>query len=163
MGELILIRHGETEWSRSGQHTSWTDLPLTELGERQARALVPLLAEREIGLTLVSPYLRARRTAELAGLTEPRETPDLREWDYGAYEGITTVEIRRTRPDWNLWTDGVAPGPEEHPGRARRRSATGRTASWPRSARRRRASARRTSPWSPTHTSCACSPPATCG
>ncbi|MFH9617335.1 histidine phosphatase family protein [Streptomyces pratensis] len=116
MGELILIRHGETEWSRSGQHTSWTDLPLTELGERQARALVPLLAEREIGLTLVSPYLRARRTAELAGLTAPRETPDLREWDYGAYEGVTTVEIRRTRPDWNLWTDGVAPGSDEHPG-----------------------------------------------
>ncbi|MFD6281872.1 histidine phosphatase family protein [Streptomyces sp. NPDC060209] len=116
MGELILIRHGETEWSRSGQHTSYTDLPLTELGERQARALVPLLAEREIGLTLVSPYLRARRTAELAGLTAPRETPDLREWDYGAYEGVTTVEIRRTRPDWNLWTDGVAPGPQEHPG-----------------------------------------------
>ncbi|MFC9944498.1 histidine phosphatase family protein [Streptomyces pratensis] len=116
MGELILIRHGETEWSRSGQHTSWTDMPLTELGERQARALVPLLAEREIGLTLVSPYLRARRTAELAGLTAPRETPDLREWDYGAYEGVTTVEIRRTRPDWNLWTDGVAPGSDEHPG-----------------------------------------------
>ncbi|MFJ4125430.1 histidine phosphatase family protein [[Kitasatospora] papulosa] len=116
MGELILIRHGETEWSRSGQHTSWTDLPLTELGERQARALVPLLAEREIGLTLVSPLLRARRTAELAGLKAPRDTPDLREWDYGAYEGITTVEIRRTRPDWNLWTDGVAPGPDEHPG-----------------------------------------------
>ncbi|MEV0012222.1 histidine phosphatase family protein [Streptomyces sp. NPDC051840] len=116
MGELILIRHGETEWSRSGQHTSWTDLPLTELGERQARALAPLLTEREIGLTLVSPLLRARRTAELAGLDAPRETPDLREWDYGAYEGVTTVEIRRTRPDWNLWTDGVAPGPEEHPG-----------------------------------------------
>ncbi|MFH9466608.1 histidine phosphatase family protein [Streptomyces clavifer] len=116
MGELILIRHGETEWSRSGQHTSYTDLPLTELGERQARALVPLLADREIGLTLVSPYLRALRTAELAGLPAPRETPDLREWDYGAYEGVTTVDIRRTRPDWNLWTDGVAPGPEEHPG-----------------------------------------------
>ncbi|MER6240101.1 histidine phosphatase family protein [Streptomyces clavifer] len=116
MGELILIRHGETEWSRSGQHTSYTDLPLTGLGERQARALVPLLADREIGLTLVSPYLRALRTAELAGLPTPRETPDLREWDYGAYEGVTTVDIRRTRPDWNLWTDGVAPGPEEHPG-----------------------------------------------
>ncbi|GHA90195.1 MULTISPECIES: histidine phosphatase family protein [Streptomyces] len=116
MGELILIRHGETEWSRSGQHTSYTDLPLTGLGERQARALVPLLADREIGLTLVSPYLRALRTAELAGLPAPRETPDLREWDYGAYEGVTTVDIRRTRPDWNLWTDGVAPGPEEHPG-----------------------------------------------
>ncbi|WP_069169364.1 histidine phosphatase family protein [Streptomyces griseus] len=116
MGELILIRHGETEWSRSGQHTSYTDLPLTELGERQARALVPLLEEREIGLTLTSPYLRARRTAELAGLPAPRVTPDLHEWDYGAYEGVTTVDIRRVRPDWNLWTDGVAPGPAEHPG-----------------------------------------------
>ncbi|MFI8007577.1 histidine phosphatase family protein [Streptomyces sp. NPDC086010] len=117
MGELILIRHGETEWSRSGQHTSYTDLPLTELGERQARALVPLLEERQIGLTLVSPYLRARRTAELAGLTFLREMPDLHEWEYGAYEGVTTVEIRRTRPDWDLWTDGVALGSVEgHPG-----------------------------------------------
>ncbi|MGF1340508.1 histidine phosphatase family protein [Streptomyces flavovirens] len=116
MGELLLIRHGETEWSRSGQHTSHTDLPLTDLGERQARALVPVLAERRIGLTLVSPLLRARRTAELAGLAAPRVTPDLHEWDYGAYEGVTTVDIRRTRPDWNLWTDGVAPGPEDHPG-----------------------------------------------
>ncbi|MFD3653627.1 histidine phosphatase family protein [Streptomyces sp. NPDC058620] len=116
MGELILIRHGETEWSRSGQHTSYTDLPLTELGERQAKALVPLLAERHIGLTLTSPYIRARRTAELAELPAPRETPDLHEWEYGAYEGVTTVDIRRTRPDWNLWTDGVAPGPAEHPG-----------------------------------------------
>ncbi|MFD9545491.1 histidine phosphatase family protein [Streptomyces sp. NPDC060022] len=116
MGELILIRHGETEWSRSGQHTSHTDLPLTDLGERQARALVPLLADRHIGLTLVSPLIRARRTAELAGLRTPRVTPDLHEWDYGAYEGVTTVEIHRTRPDWNLWTDGVAPGPEGHRG-----------------------------------------------
>ncbi|WP_327113325.1 histidine phosphatase family protein [Streptomyces sp. NBC_01341] len=117
MGELILIRHGETEWSRSGQHTSYTDLPLTELGERQARALVPLLEGRQIGLTLVSPYLRARRTAELAGLTSPREMPDLHEWEYGAYEGVTTVEIRRTRPDWDLWRDGVALGSvEDHPG-----------------------------------------------
>ncbi|MFD3494076.1 histidine phosphatase family protein [Streptomyces sp. NPDC058690] len=116
MGELILIRHGETEWSRSGRHTSHTDLPLTALGERQARALVPLLADRKIGLTLVSPALRARRTAELAGLASPRITPDLHEWDYGGYEGVTTVEIHRTRPSWNLWTDGVAPGPEAHPG-----------------------------------------------
>ncbi|MFD9499267.1 histidine phosphatase family protein [Streptomyces sp. NPDC060035] len=116
MGELILIRHGETEWSRSGQHTSRTDLPLTDLGERQARALVPVLAGRHIGLTLVSPLIRARRTAELAGLRTPRVTPDLHEWDYGAYEGVTTVEIHRTRPGWNLWTDGVAPDPEGHPG-----------------------------------------------
>ncbi|MEV6166492.1 histidine phosphatase family protein [Streptomyces sp. NPDC052052] len=116
MGELILIRHGETEWSRSGRHTSHTDLPLTPFGERQARALAPLLADRQIALTLVSPSVRARRTAELAGLAAPRITPELREWDYGGYEGGTTEEIHRTRPDWNLWTDGVARGPEAHPG-----------------------------------------------
>ncbi|THA63238.1 histidine phosphatase family protein [Streptomyces sp. A0958] len=116
MGELILIRHGETEWSRNGRHTSHTDLPLTLLGERQARALAPLLADRAIALTLVSPLVRARRTAELAGLTAPRVTPELREWDYGGYEGITTEEIHRGRPGWNLWTDGVAAGPAAHPG-----------------------------------------------
>ncbi|WLQ39952.1 histidine phosphatase family protein [Streptomyces laculatispora] len=116
MGELILIRHGETEWSRNGQHTSHTDLPLTPLGERQARALAPLLADRDIALTLVSPSVRARRTAELAGLAAPRITPELREWDYGGYEGITTHEIHLTRPGWNLWTDGVTAGPEAHPG-----------------------------------------------
>ncbi|MER7548628.1 MULTISPECIES: histidine phosphatase family protein [Streptomyces] len=116
MGELILIRHGETEWSRSGQHTSYTDLPLTDVGERQARALVPLLVDRNVGLTLVSPMIRARRTAELAGLPDPRVTLELREWDYGGYEGVTTPAIRRTRPFWNLWTDGVDPGSDEHPG-----------------------------------------------
>ncbi|MEU8509431.1 histidine phosphatase family protein [Streptomyces brevispora] len=116
MGELILIRHGETEWSRNGQHTSHTDLPLTPLGERQARALAPLLADRDIALTLVSPSVRARRTAELAGLAAPRITPELREWDYGGYEGITTHDIHLTRPGWNLWTDGVTAGPEAHPG-----------------------------------------------
>lgn len=116
MGELILIRHGETEWSRNGRHTSYTDLPLTEFGETQARALVPLLADRQIGLSLVSPSVRARRTAELAGLTSPRIIPELREWDYGGYEGITTIDIHRTRPLWNLWTDGVEAGPTAHPG-----------------------------------------------
>lgn len=117
MGELIIIRHGETEWSRSGQHTSHTDLPLTGLGERQARALVPLLADRRIGLTLVSPLVRARRTAELAGLSDPRILPELHEWEYGAYEGVTTEEIHRTRPGWNLWHDGVEPGRDpDHPG-----------------------------------------------
>lgn len=116
MGELILIRHGETEWSLSGQHTSHTDLPLTAHGENQARALVPLLADRRIGLTLVSPLARARRTAELAALRSTRISPDLHEWNYGGYEGVTTEEIRRTRPDWDLWTDGTTPGPGGHPG-----------------------------------------------
>ncbi|MFF1482688.1 histidine phosphatase family protein [Streptomyces sp. NPDC058301] len=116
MGELILIRHGETAWTLTGQHTSHTDLPLTEHGEAQARAVAPLLAGRRIGLTLVSPAARARRTAELAGLTAPHVRPDLSEWDYGAYEGVTTPEIQRDRPDWNLWTDGVAAGPAAHPG-----------------------------------------------
>ncbi|NUK07419.1 histidine phosphatase family protein [Streptomyces lunaelactis] len=116
MSELILIRHGETAWTLSGQHTGHTDLPLTARGEDQARALVPLLADRRITLALVSPYQRARRTAELAGLTSTRVTDDLREWDYGGYEGLTTAEIHRTLPHWDMWTDGVAPGPAEHPG-----------------------------------------------
>ncbi|MGW2859702.1 histidine phosphatase family protein [Streptomyces sp. NPDC001205] len=116
MGELILVRHGETEWSLSGQHTSYTDLPLTAHGEEQARAVAPLLADRPVGPVLVSPVQRAVRTAELAGFKNARVTPDLHEWDYGGYEGITTAEIHRDRPDWNLWTDGVAPGPADHPG-----------------------------------------------
>ncbi|MFD8263887.1 histidine phosphatase family protein [Streptomyces griseoluteus] len=116
MGDLLLVRHGETEWSRSGQHTSWTDLPLTEHGEEQARSLTPLLAGRSFALTLTSPLGRARRTAELAGVTGAEPEPDLREWDYGGYEGITTVDIHRTRPDWDLWTDGAVPGPDGHPG-----------------------------------------------
>ena len=116
MGELVLIRHGETEWSASGQHTSYTDLPLTPRGEEQARTLAPLLASRHIGCVLTSPLERARQTAKLAGLDQPRVDPDLHEWDYGGYEGITTRDIHRTRPGWDLWTDGVIPGPEGHPG-----------------------------------------------
>ncbi|MEU0844426.1 histidine phosphatase family protein [Streptomyces sp. NPDC005962] len=117
MAELVLVRHGETEWSRTGQHTSWTDLPLTARGEEQARALRPLLAGRKIGLTLVSPLGRAVRTARLAGLDEGvRTEPELREWDYGGYEGVTTAEIHETRPGWELWTDGVVPGDTGHPG-----------------------------------------------
>ncbi|MCT7355451.1 histidine phosphatase family protein [Streptomyces sp. 15-116A] len=112
MGDLLLARHGETEWSRSGRHTGRTDLPLTATGEDQAKSLAPLLAGRRYSLVLTSPLLRARRTAELAGLADAVTEPDLREWDYGAYEGVTTAEIRRTRPGWDLWTDGVPPGPE---------------------------------------------------
>jgi probable phosphoglycerate mutase len=116
MGELVLIRHGETEWSQSGQHTSYTDLPLTEHGEEQARSLVPLLAGRHIGCVISSPLQRAQQTAKLAGLDHVRIDPDLHEWDYGGYEGVTTRDIHRTRPGWEIWTDGVVPGPEGHPG-----------------------------------------------
>ncbi|MFD7499451.1 histidine phosphatase family protein [Streptomyces sp. NPDC059850] len=116
MAELVLIRHGETEWSRTGKHTSWTDLPLTARGEEQARALRPLLAGRKVGLALVSPLGRAAQTARLAGLTEVHTEAELREWDYGGYEGVTTAEIHETRPGWELWTDGVAPGDVAHPG-----------------------------------------------
>jgi len=116
MGELVLIRHGETEWSLSGQHTSYTDLPLTSRGEEQARTLAPLLASRHLSCVLTSPLQRARQTAKLAGLDQARVDPGLHEWDYGGYEGVTTWEIHRTRPNWDLWTDGVVPGPEGHPG-----------------------------------------------
>ncbi|GHG98752.1 histidine phosphatase family protein [Streptomyces rubradiris] len=116
MGDLLLVRHGETEWSRSGQHTSWTDLPLTGQGEEQAKSLAPLLTGRTYARALSSPLSRALRTAELAGIPGIEPDPDLHEWDYGGYEGVTTVEIHRTRPDWDLWTDGVRPGPEGHPG-----------------------------------------------
>ncbi|MCF3129355.1 histidine phosphatase family protein [Streptomyces olivochromogenes] len=116
MGDLLLVRHGETEWSVSGRHTSWTDLPLTHDGEEQAKSLAPLLSGRTFVLALTSPLDRAIRTAELAGITGAEPEPDLHEWDYGGYEGVTTVDIHRTRPGWNLWLDGVPPGPAGHPG-----------------------------------------------
>ncbi|MDX3451480.1 histidine phosphatase family protein [Streptomyces sp. ME02-8801-2C] len=116
MGDLLLVRHGETEWSASGRHTSWTDLPLTPHGEEQAKSLVPLLAGRTFARVLTSPLTRAVRTAELAGLSGASTDPDLHEWDYGGYEGVTTHEIQRTRSDWFLFTDGVPPGPAGHPG-----------------------------------------------
>ncbi|MER6010858.1 histidine phosphatase family protein [Streptomyces bluensis] len=120
MSDLLLVRHGATAWSLSGQHTSWTDLPLTDEGRAQAREVAPLLRPEGISTVFVSPMERARQTAELAGLARPphdvRIDADLSEWDYGAYEGVTTAEIHRTRPDWFLFTDGVAPGPPEHPG-----------------------------------------------
>ncbi|MER6789949.1 histidine phosphatase family protein [Streptomyces sp. NPDC000658] len=116
MGDLFLVRHGETSWSRSGRHTGSTDVPLTDRGRAQARALAPLIRSHRIGAALVSPLQRARETAELVGLEDLRLDADLREWDYGGYEGVTTAEIQRTRPDWFLFTDGVTPGPPEHPG-----------------------------------------------
>ena len=103
--ELWLLRHGATEWARCGRHTGNTDLPLLPEGEAEARALTPLLAARAFDAVLVSPLQRARRTCELAGLAERAEVcDDLREWDYGAYEGITTAEIRRSVPDWTVFS-----------------------------------------------------------
>jgi probable phosphoglycerate mutase len=120
MGELILLRHGETEWSRDGRHTGRTDIPLTARGVAGAEALAPMVARRVAGDRLVavfaSPAQRAQRTAALAGLKVTKTDPDLWEWDYGGYEGITTPEIQRTRPGWNLWRDGVVPGDAGHPG-----------------------------------------------
>lgn len=116
MGELILLRHGETEWSRNGCHTGRTDVPLTERGEAAAVALAPALAKRQIVASFVSPAGRARRTAELAGLAGAQVDPDLQEWDYGGYERLTTPQIRQRQPGWYLWRDGVIPGDEEHPG-----------------------------------------------
>src|ERR1041384_5450925 len=97
--ELWLIRHGETEWSRSGQHTSRTDLPLTEEGERRAAELGRKLGGRGFALVLASPLRRALDTCRLAGY-QPEVAEELREWDYGDYEGKTTPEIRKTAPEW---------------------------------------------------------------
>ena len=102
--ELWVVRHGATEWSESGRHTSRTDLPLTPAGEARARALAPRLAEVSFDLVLTSPRQRARRTAELAGFPDAVADPDLTEWDYGEYEGITTAEIRERVPGWTVWT-----------------------------------------------------------
>jgi broad specificity phosphatase PhoE len=116
MGELILLRHGETEWSRAGRHTGLTDVPLTPAGEAAAAALAPVLARRDIRATCTSPLQRAARTAALAGLADVKQDPDLQEWDYGGYEGMTTAQIREQRPGWYLWRDGVVPGPAGYPG-----------------------------------------------
>ncbi|MGW1892265.1 histidine phosphatase family protein [Streptomyces sp. NPDC002004] len=116
MGELILIRHGQTEWSLSGRHAGRTDVPLTDAGEAAARALAPRLAPRRPAAVFSSPLSRAMRTAELAGLTGVTPDPDLIEWDYGGYEGLTATQIRERRPGWDLWRDGVVPGDADHPG-----------------------------------------------
>jgi probable phosphoglycerate mutase len=109
--EIVLVRHGETEWSRTLRHTGRTDIPLTERGIAEAEELRPVLAGREFERVLVSPLGRARETCRLAGLDGSAETTDaLLEWDYGEYEGITTAEIREGRPDWFLWRDGCPGG-----------------------------------------------------
>jgi probable phosphoglycerate mutase len=110
-GEVLLIRHGETEWSVSGQHTGVTDIPLTEHGRDEARQLRPLLAGADYALVLSSPLARARATCELAGLGHRMEVdPDLLEWNYGDYEGLTPAEIERSAPGWMIFTDGCPGG-----------------------------------------------------
>jgi broad specificity phosphatase PhoE len=116
MGNLILLRHGETQWSREGRHTGRTDVPLTTKGEASAAALAPALAKLNIIAVFTSPARRAVRTAELAGLSGATIDPDLWEWDYGGYDGRTTKEIQAERPGWYLWRDGVIPGDADHPG-----------------------------------------------
>lgn len=110
-GELWVVRHGETEWSKAGQHTSRTDLPLTDHGREQACEAAGALAGVGFSLVLCSPLLRARETCRLLGFEQAAELcDDLREWDYGEYEGITTAEIHADRPDWDLWRDGCPGG-----------------------------------------------------
>jgi probable phosphoglycerate mutase len=109
--EVVLVRHGETEWSRDLLHTSHTDIPLTDNGRREAERLRDALSGRSFELVLMSPMQRAAETCRLAGLDAGAETTDaLVEWDYGEYEGITTKEIKESRPDWFLWRDGCPGG-----------------------------------------------------
>jgi probable phosphoglycerate mutase len=107
----VLVRHGETEWTLSRQHTGTTDIPLTDNGRRQAEAVAPRLAGREFALVLSSPLGRALETCRLAGLGDsPEISADLLEWNYGEYEGVTTADIRKTDPGWDLWRDGCPGG-----------------------------------------------------
>jgi broad specificity phosphatase PhoE len=110
MGEIVLVRHGQTGWSAAGRHTSRTDLPLTPVGTGQAENVGRALAGRGFVAVLASPRQRALCTAELAGLTVTGVDEDLAEWDYGTYEGVTTAEIRQTAPGWDLWRDGCPGG-----------------------------------------------------
>ncbi len=111
MREIVLVRHGQTEWSASGRHTSFTDLDLTAEGERQAVQLGERLSGRAFAAVLSSPLKRALRTAELASLTVTATDDDLLEWNYGAYESRTTAEIRQERPGWSVWHED-SPGGE---------------------------------------------------
>jgi broad specificity phosphatase PhoE len=109
--EAVLVRHAETEWSLSGRHTGRTDIPLTEHGREAAGALRERLSAWHFDLVLVSPSVRARETCELCGLgAEAQARPDLLEWDYGEYEGLTTPQIEAIRPGWSLWRDGCPGG-----------------------------------------------------
>lgn len=108
--QVWLVRHGETEWSKSGRHTGTTDLPLTPEGEAAATALKDTLAGTTFGLVLCSPRLRARHTAELAEISNVTIDDDLVEWNYGDYEGRTRKDIQAERPGWSVWTDGAPNG-----------------------------------------------------
>ena len=109
--KVYVVRHGETEWSRSGQHTGVTDIPLTENGRAVARRLRPVLAEQSFQLVLTSPLRRARETCELAGLgTRAAVEPDLHEWSYGEYEGLTPKQIHDKQPGWMIFRDGCPGG-----------------------------------------------------
>ncbi|HEV7861303.1 MAG TPA: histidine phosphatase family protein [Acidimicrobiia bacterium] len=108
---IFLVRHGATEWSVTGQHTGRTDVPLTEEGRRQAKRLGARLARERFALVLVSPLSRARETARLTGFGDVAEVdPDLVEWDYGDYDSLTSADIRKERPGWTIWRDGVPGG-----------------------------------------------------
>ena len=108
---IWLVRHGETEWSKSGQHTGRTDIPLTATGEQQGRALGRHLAGRQFALVLTSPLSRARETCRLAGLDAVAQvSDDLLEWNYGVYEGRTTAAVRAEQPGWSIWTTAVPQG-----------------------------------------------------
>ncbi len=110
-GEVVLVRHAETEWSLSGRHTGRTDVPLTDRGRETAAALPARLGSRRFDLVLVSPSRRARETCELSGQgAGALERPDLLEWDYGEYEGLTSAEIGALAPGWSLWSDGCPGG-----------------------------------------------------
>jgi probable phosphoglycerate mutase len=111
VAEILLVRHGQTEWSRDHRHTGRTDVPLTDQGRRQAERLGELLAGRSFARVLISPLARAAETCRLAGLGERAEARDeLMEWDYGDYEGLTTAAIREQRPGWSVWRDGCPGG-----------------------------------------------------
>lgn len=109
---IWLVRHGATEWSQNGRHTGSTDLPLLQQGRDRAVTLAPVLEAHDFSLVLASPLQRARETAALAGFPDPGVDADLREWDYGDYEGITTAVIREDHPGWSVW-DGDMPGGED--------------------------------------------------
>jgi broad specificity phosphatase PhoE len=121
--QIWLIRHGETEWSLGGRHTGRTDVPLTDAGRRQAKTLGRHLAGRAFALVLTSPLGRARETCQLAGYGDTVQiSDDLREWDYGIYEGRTTAEVRTREPGWSIWTTSIPDGETvDHVGERARR------------------------------------------